>query len=295
MKDGIDYMPAKVPVLMARPVILNWINFLCDSTEEFKFSYQIYSAIIDKWIERESIGHTDRSLFDLSQAIAEYMFLNGTTSMSADMVEEIASQKSIQLEPIIAKSRSLLNRNGDGEYKFAHRSFFEYFVVFTIFKTLRLPDNLNFLFSLSGAKRFLFEILLDGANNSDPDMFMLCLDKFQQVKRFLSTETIIEFINLRDIEFRANNTQNGFYLCASLKLKESEKYNPQDVLFISNERFVDTSSKGKIVLRVETITDMELCFRVVKTEVMHPHVLMEFNATPPKCIQQTTITGRWHS
>jgi len=114
----------KVPVLMARPVILNWINFLCDSTEEFKYSYQIYSAIIDKWIERESIGHTDRSLFDLSQAIAEYMFSNSTTSMSAEIVEKIASQKSIQLEPIIAKSRSLLNRNGDGDYKFAHRSFF---------------------------------------------------------------------------------------------------------------------------------------------------------------------------
>ena len=74
----------KVPVLMARPVILNWINFLCDSTEKFTYAYQIYSAIIDKWIDRESIGHTSRSLFELSRAIANYMYLHNTTSMSAE-------------------------------------------------------------------------------------------------------------------------------------------------------------------------------------------------------------------
>jgi len=171
--------------------------------------------------------------------------------------------------------------------------FFEYFVVFTIFKTLQLPENLNFLFSLSGARRFLFEILCDGANDSDPDMFMLCLDKFQQVTRFLSAETFLDFINLRDVEFSANNNQNGFSLCASLKFKESEKYNPQDILHINNERFVDNSLKGKIVLRVEAITDIALRFRVVKTDAMHPHIIMEFNSSPPKCIKQTAIKGRW--
>lgn len=281
----------KVPVLMARPVILNWINFLCDSTEEFKYGYQIYSAIIDKWIERENIGHTKRSLFDLSQAIAAYMFSNSTTSMSADKVEEIAAQKDIQLEPIIAKSRSLLNRNGNGEYKFAHRSFFEFFVVFSIFQSSQLPENLNFLFSLSGAKRFLFEILLDRANDSNPDMYTQCYESFKLVKRFFPAETLLDFVSLREMVFTANNTPGGFKIKASIKLKESEKHDPQHILFINRERFVDTSIKGKLLFKFETATDIELYFDMIKTQTLGPDIKMKLTIALPEYNLQTMSAG----
>lgn len=100
----------RVPNIMARPLILNWINFLCDSKEDYRYSYQIYDTIITKWIEREDLGHSERKLFELSRSIADYMFNHETTTIPAAKVEEIATKKEVNLEPIIAKSRSLLPR-----------------------------------------------------------------------------------------------------------------------------------------------------------------------------------------
>lgn len=61
----------QVPTLMARPIILNWIDFLCIPAARYQYSFQIYDVIIEKWIEREELGDGGRKLFDLSYKIAE--------------------------------------------------------------------------------------------------------------------------------------------------------------------------------------------------------------------------------
>ena len=264
---------SKVPALMARPVILNWINFLCDATDEFQYAYQIYNTIIDKWIEREDIGHTNRSLFDLSRAIAEHMYQSESTSMSADIVEQIAAQKDIQLEPIIAKSRSLLNRNGSGDYKFAHRSFLEFFIVFGIFEKMQMPQNLTFLFNLSGVKKFLFEILVDTAQKAHPDTFEKCICVFQQVQSYIQAESFMDFLNRKDVVFNVTNLEDGFKIHARLNLKESEKYDPRSIFFISDQSFLDISQKGKIIFRQESITLVDLCFTCMPGD-RYPDTLM---------------------
>ena len=267
----------KVPVLMARPVILNWINFLCDSTEEFKYSYQIYSAIIDKWIERECIGHTDRSLFDLSRAIAAHMYMNNTTSMSAAKVEEIAKRKSIQLEPIIAKSRSLLNRNGNGEYKFAHRSFLEYFIVFNLFEKMRIPANLTYLFNLSGVKRFFYEILLDSAQKSNPAEYEKSLRFFDSIKPYIHMDNLFDLINHKNATYTANNIANGFTIHTSLQFKESELYDQQNILYVSDQTFADVSKSGVIALKRQTISLVGLS---ITTEFgdLYPHTTIKITS-----------------
>lgn len=150
----------KVPDLMARPVILNWMDFLCDSPRRYKNTFTIYTSIIDKWIEREDLGGTADSLRQLSIDIAAYMLENQTTCMPGEKVEEIARQKNIHLRPIIARSRSLLNRNGKGEYKFAHRSFFEYLTVYGLLSKTIPIDGIHYAIGMIGVKRFLLEILL---------------------------------------------------------------------------------------------------------------------------------------
>lgn len=150
----------KVPALMARPVILNWMDFLCDSPRNYKNTFSIYTTIIDKWIEREDLGNSANKLKDLSVAIANYMLRNATTTMPAEQVEEIARSKDIRLEPIIAKSRSLLNRNSKGEYKFAHRSFLEYLIVYGLF-TEQVPlSHLHIAIQMDGVRRFLLEMFI---------------------------------------------------------------------------------------------------------------------------------------
>ena len=111
-------------------------------------------TIIQKWIAREELGSNSNKLYELSADIANYMYQAESTTILADRVDKIALKKHIDLKPIIAKSRSLLNRNSSGEYKFAHRSFLEFFIVDNILRRMVMPDNTNFLWSLSGAKRF---------------------------------------------------------------------------------------------------------------------------------------------
>lgn len=200
----------KVPNIMARPLILNWINFLCDSNEKYQYSYQIYDTIITKWIEREDLGHSEGSLFELSRSIADYMLRNETTTIPAKKVEEIASQKKVNLEPIIAKSRSLLNRNGRGEYKFAHRSFLEYFIVFSIFEKMRMPDKTEFLYSLSGTKRFLLEILLSSVEETDCTKILEVEQSLEKYKQYTGIEKVTDFIQNPKIQLIQKNKKIGF-------------------------------------------------------------------------------------
>lgn len=200
----------KVPNIMARPLILNWINFLCDSNEDYQYSFQIYDTIISKWIEREDLGNSKKNLFGLSRAIAEYMFKHKTTTIPSKKVDEIAVKKEVNLEPIIAKSRSLLNRNGRGEYKFAHRSFLEYFIVFGILEKMRMPDNTDFLYSLSGAKRFLLEILISTVSATDPNNLNEVTKELSKYKKYTGVDTVLDFIQNPKLQISHKNNDIGF-------------------------------------------------------------------------------------
>ena len=267
----------KVPVLMARPVILNWITFLCDSLDDFSYSYQIYTAIINKWIERESLSRTDRRLFDLSCEIADYMCKNNTTSMSAEMVEEIALRKNIQLAPIIAKSRSLLNRNGNGEYKFAHKSFLEYFIVRGIFEKMEMPQNLAFLFSHTGVKRFFEEILLDSAQKTNPTAYQKTILLFSQLRPYIKMESIFDIFNHKKVSYVTKSTTDGFTICANLRFMASELHDPNNVVLVCPNMFVDASEKNKIKLKRQTISIFEL-YISVERNTPYPDTTIEISS-----------------
>lgn len=126
-------------------------------------------------------------------------------------------------------------------------------------------------------------------------MLTTCLSKLQQVKRFLCAETFLDFVSLRGVVFESVNTKNGFSINASLRIKESEKNDPQNILFINKERFVETGPNGTILIKFEAITDVELSFTVIKTETTNPQILMDFNVNAPKCRRHNTILGRWHN
>lgn len=177
----------KVPALMARPIILSWIDFLCTEPTSFTYSFEIYRTIIDKWIEREIYDNvTADQLMEFSMTLSRNMCKDEISSMQAFRVVNIAGSRGINLDSITAKSRSLLNRDGNGNYKFAHRSFLEYFMAYDHFNSIRLPENISYLFRMTGYKRFLFEMLLDSAEKSDVPSVPSDITRFQKFHSLLS-------------------------------------------------------------------------------------------------------------
>ena len=251
----------KVPNIMARPLILNWINFLCDAKEDYRYSYQIYDTIITKWIEREALGHTERNLFELSRAIADYMFNHETTTIPALKVEEIANKKAVDLEPIIAKSRSLLNRNGQGEYKFAHRTFLEYFIVFGIFEKNKMPEKTSFLWRLSGAKRFLLEILVSSVEASYPDTLAKIEMELGLYWEYTGTNKVAEFIQNPKLRLFERNNSLGFTVEAWQSFEDNTGLNLMDILGL-NETFESTAGAVHKTIKDSRMINIGLIFTV---------------------------------
>lgn len=152
----------KVPAIMARPLILNWIDCLVENDRKIVYTYEIYETIINKWIKREPEAYTKGKLLELSRMIAKWMMDHTTTHIPASVVEKMASIEGIELLPIVAQSRSLLNRNSNGEYKFAHRSFLEYFLSEYLWYSMEGLSNAQYLYSMSGVSRCVVERMCKG-------------------------------------------------------------------------------------------------------------------------------------
>jgi hypothetical protein len=123
----------RIPLLSVRPMLLAHIPDLLATKQEFKYSYQIYEAMIDAWIRRESIIENKDDLREFSNLLAVDLYVNrgirGAERIPYNELAKIAHQWKIPLEQWKLSSRSLLNRDSDGNYKFAHRSIMEYLFV----------------------------------------------------------------------------------------------------------------------------------------------------------------------
>lgn len=150
----------KVPAIMARPLILNWIDCLVEEEKEAKYTHEIYRTIIDRWVKREPEVLTKGRLLELSQRIAKWMLDQKTTYIPAAEVERMALSEGIKLLPIVAKSHSLLNRNSKGDYKFAHRSFLEYFLSEQVYYGGLPYERKEYLSKMSGFGQFLVERIM---------------------------------------------------------------------------------------------------------------------------------------
>ena len=185
----------KVPAIMARPLILNWIDCLVEPHKKLEYSYQIYETIIDRWIKREPESLTKGKLLALSVRIADWMADHTTTHIPASVVEEMAHAEKIELLPIVAKSRSLLNRNSTGEYKFAHRSFLEYFLATKTYVGATIPENDTFLHAMSGFRRFFDEYVQYSLFiNSNPVTFQ------NMCKSFIAAQNECSFENIELVD-----------------------------------------------------------------------------------------------
>ncbi|MDP2176483.1 MAG: hypothetical protein Q8K70_11290 [Bacteroidota bacterium] len=134
----------KSPYLMARPMLLEFIEDIVDSNKDFNYSFNIYEALIDSWLERETFNVSSNKKFtykndllkfstEISKKIYDNRKQLGYT-ISQTKFEEISKKNNLDITSFEMKVRSLLNRNPEGEFKFSHKSILEFFLAKEIYK-----------------------------------------------------------------------------------------------------------------------------------------------------------------
>lgn len=124
----------KIPKLSMRPMLLAYVEDLVDvANKPIGCSSDIYKLMIDAWLVRESYWVDKNELLKFSELLAVEMYsgrqVRKTEEIHYDEIKRLALQWKIKLYEWQIFNRSLLNRDGIGNYKFAHRSIMEFLFV----------------------------------------------------------------------------------------------------------------------------------------------------------------------
>ena len=124
----------KMGSLRCRPMLLAYIGDLIPSPELKAESneFAVYSSLVNNWLQREHIKTKipAKDLLRACEILATELTMNQVHSISEQQLDDLIEKyRDIrQIKAIDIKGRSLLNRNSEGEYRFAHNSFREFLV-----------------------------------------------------------------------------------------------------------------------------------------------------------------------
>ena len=169
----------KSPNLVMRPMLLSYINDFVEADRSFKYSYEIYEVLIEKWIERESKKHGIRKKYHTEEKYRE-LLLNFSRALAVNLYQKreerggyyitktdiIAGTGKFQITDIDSdgmgetevRSKSLLNRDAEGKYKFSHKSILEYFLAKELNENGRWLTDFDFE-GMSAVEMFLEEMI----------------------------------------------------------------------------------------------------------------------------------------
>lgn len=156
-----NQMVVKMPHLAVRPMLLAHVDDLLKTKEDYDYAYELYEAMVKAWIDRER-GFIDNAaaLNQFSQRLAVDIYVNRVSRKSERIPKSelsvLAKGWDISLEDWKLSGRSLLNRDADGNFKFAHRSIMEYLYVKRFMAGDRLCTTVEWTDQM---KDFLWEIL----------------------------------------------------------------------------------------------------------------------------------------
>lgn len=153
----------KIEDLPARPMLLAQIELILSLGEECKYSFQIYEQMIHSWLNREKGIAEPAALREFCECLAVDIFENrekrGAEKVTEAELASLAAKFEILLPRIEhIRTRSLLNRDAQGNLKFSHRSIMEYLFVARFRK---FPSRMPRLEWTDQMKRFYWETSLD--------------------------------------------------------------------------------------------------------------------------------------
>lgn len=119
--------------LAARPMLTALIPELASTKTEVQGLWDLYSFMVDSWLRRESSWIEPSALNRLSKVLAVDLVLKraerSSERISLDEMLAVLSLSNESVDNWKLTGRSLLNRDSDGHYKFAHRSIMEFLFI----------------------------------------------------------------------------------------------------------------------------------------------------------------------
>ena len=158
------------PRLMVRPMLLSYIDYLVDSDQTFDVTYEIYEVLVEKWIEREANKRKHQSssrekfkddLHQYSRFVALEIYRQRKETdmlfLKKDAAIEVARQNNIDLQDYEITGQSLLTRDAEGNWKFAHKSILEYWIAKEALENINFLQEIDFT-GMDMAQQFYYEM-----------------------------------------------------------------------------------------------------------------------------------------
>ena len=157
------------PKLMVRPMLLSYIDYLVEGQKVYENTYEIYEALIAKWIEREADKRKHkthdrekfkRDLHEYSRRVALEIYHGRAETQSDCLSKEaalaVAHKHGIDLQDYEITGQSLLTRDAEGNWKFAHKSIWEFLVAKAALSDNRFAAQIDFA-GMDVARQFYHE------------------------------------------------------------------------------------------------------------------------------------------
>jgi hypothetical protein len=144
------------------------ITDVVKSNISIRQTYQLYQLMVNAWLERESTWVKMSDLKEYSELLSVNLYIfrehRGMERIPHDELANLAYDWGIDLSQWQLSGRSLLNRDAQGNYKFAHRSIMEFLFVNRV---IQGDNNCSGIILSDQMKSFLIEQIVPESISSD--------------------------------------------------------------------------------------------------------------------------------
>ncbi len=127
-----------IPEMSIRPMLLVVIPDLIREKRFITEIFHLYEFMVENWLEREKSWIDKDRLREFSELLAVDLFINrhkrGFERIPRQELLDLKDIKASDLDSWKLTTRSLLNRDSEGNYKFSHRSIMEYLFIVALLK-----------------------------------------------------------------------------------------------------------------------------------------------------------------
>lgn len=186
----------RIKSLSARPMLLAHIPDILNSDTSITQSCQLYQLMVDAWLERESSWVSKGDLREYSERLSVNLYVNrerrGMERVPFQDLQRLAHEWNIDLRQWQLSGRSLLNRDAQGNYKFAHRSIMEYLFVNRL---LQRDIDCSGIILTDQMKQFLIERI-----STNVDNVAIHMDLNRALKFLFAAEVFVDFLDKSNLE-----------------------------------------------------------------------------------------------
>lgn len=145
--------------------------------------------------------------------------------------------------------------------------------MFGIVEKMRMPDKTDFLWSLSGAKRFLLEILVSSVEKTDPRKLEDVEMSLRWYKKLTGADSINEFIQNPKLHLSQQNNEIGFTVEVWQSFEDIAALDYLDLLYLSTSM---ENKEGLVheAIQNEGLINIGLVFTTLDN-AMPPHTALE--------------------